>query len=243
MENRTASWQWLLTLTFLNTLILCASGMPAVLTDPIPQSYLTNSFYFLVYISQNFLFACILGIILLPIFLLVKSDRLKIIFSFIPVTFTLLMCFMNAKVFAFWRVHVNGSLLHMYFSKGGGSQVFEVHDTMYVWIAMAVIVFLALSFLVIVISKKYQHYFNLKCWFGAFIFIYIIAQSAFIFLSMQNNMRLLQYTMKIPYFYDLSWVHGLQKMGVVIFPKKCLSTELHAILSDHQKLHYPLHPL
>lgn len=243
MKNNSASVRWLLTLTWINTVILCITGYPTVFTDPIPRTFLSVSFYSVAYIAQNFLFACLLSVILLPIFLWVRSDRLKIILSVIPVFILQLVCFMNAKVFSFWRLHINGSLLRMYFSKGGGSQVFEVNISMYIWIFCAILVFLVLSIVTIFVSRSLRHYFNLKRWLGLSLVIYVIAQSAFIILGVQNNIRVLEYTMKIPYFYDLSWARGLQKMHVTIFPKDSTAAKLHAILSVNKPLDYPLHPL
>jgi len=243
MENSATSWRWLLTLTWINTIILCLTGLPAALTDPIPQSFLSISFYSVAYVAQNFLFACLLGVFLLPIFKWVRSDRMKIILSLVPVLLLQFICFMNAKVFSFWRLHINGSLLRMYFSKGGGSQVFEVNTSMYVWIFCTIFAFLILSIAIILISRSFRGFFNLKRWLGLLIIIYVIAQSAFIFLSIQNNMRVLQYTLKIPYFYDLSWMRGLQRVHVTILPKDSAAAKIHAILSVNKPLDYPLHPL
>ncbi len=241
MQNRTMNWKWWLTLTLLNTVILCVSGFPVILTDPIPQSLLSVSFYSLAYTAQNFLFSCLLGIFLLPIFLWVKSDRLKMLLSVLPVSFLLFISYMNAKVFAFWRIFIDNSVLQLY--AVGGSQVFEMSHTMVIWIFLVGGAFLLSGVIVILLSKKLQQSVNLKFLSGLFIFIYIIAQSLFIFLMTQDNMRLLQYTIKIPYFYDTSWANALQKMNVTLFPKNSLSAKLQKILSQNKKLNYPLHPL
>ncbi|OGT43229.1 MAG: hypothetical protein A3F13_06290 [Gammaproteobacteria bacterium RIFCSPHIGHO2_12_FULL_40_19] len=243
MKNWIADRQWLLTLTLLNTIILCFCGLPALLTDPIPQSFVSVSFYSIAYLSQNFLFAFALCVILWPIFRFIESNRIKMILALLPEIFVLLFCFMNAKVFSFWRVHINTDLLHMYFSKGGGSQVFEVSGFMYTWISFSVITFCILGIVAILVSRFSYPFLRLRYWFGSLMIVYVIAQSSFLFLSMQNTMRSLQYSIKIPYFYDLSWMHGLQAMHVAIYPKNALATELKKNLSEDKKLNYPLHPL
>ncbi len=238
MKNRA----WIFTLTFLNTLILCITQLPTVFTDPTPHAVLTVGFYTLSYIAQNFLFSCLLSVILLPIFLFSSEDKLKIMISIVPVTGALFFNFMNAKIFSFWRDFVNSSMLGMYFTKGG-SQVFEMSRAMHIWIAMAVILFVLMGSGVVLIAKKYRSYFNVKRWLGFFICIYIIAQSLFVFLSRQDDMRFLQYTIKIPYFYDFSWVNVLQKMRIPILPKNSPQEELRLLLAKDKKLDYPLHPL
>lgn len=235
--------RWLFALILINTLILCLCGLPAALTDPIPQSFVSVGFYSIAYLSQNFLFSCVLGLMLWPIFRFIASDRIKIILAIVPELLVLLLCFMNSKVFSFWRVHINGALLHMYFSKGGGSQVFEVSGAMYTWISMSVVIFFIISIVAIVVSRTTHRFFRLKRWLGSLIVIYIVVQSSFIVMNTQNTMRTLQYSMKIPYFYDLSWVRAAQWMHVAIYPKDSLASKLKTNLSDTRQLNYPLHPL
>ena len=243
MKTQTPSLQWLSTLLLTCFLIICLTGIPALLTDPIPHTLSAFVSYAVAYVAQNILFAVLLGMILFPIFHFIRSDAFKIILSLPFVTFALLFSFMNAKVFAFWRLYVNSALLDMYFSKGGGSQIFEVHSAMYFWIVAVTVLFVGLSLVVLFFSRRIQSHFNFKPLFGFFVFLYCSAQMGFIFFCHQDNMRLLQYAMKVPYFYDLSWVSGLEKMGVPVFPKKSNTVAFQAILSDHQKLHYPLHSL
>ncbi|OGT34386.1 MAG: hypothetical protein A3C44_05450 [Gammaproteobacteria bacterium RIFCSPHIGHO2_02_FULL_39_13] len=237
MQNQSNSVRWLLTLTLLNTVILCASGLPSLLTDPIPHSFLASGFYAIAYISQNFLFAGMLGIVLLPLFLTNLSDRLKIILAIIPVGLALFFTFMNAKVYAFWRLHVNGTLLRMYFSKGGGSQVFEVCDTMYWWIFLVASAFLITTILTVVLARALRNHTYLKKNYLLLVAIYGIAQMSFITLSVQDNMRIAQYATKVPYFYDLSWARFIHQKA------KTISNELKITLNQPSALHYPLHSL
>ncbi|HLB56746.1 MAG TPA: sulfatase-like hydrolase/transferase [Coxiellaceae bacterium] len=237
------SRQWLFTLIFLNTIILCGTSIPAMYTDPIPHAISTILFYSVCCIAQNFFFSIILGIVVAPIFFFTRSDRLKIILSLLPIAITIFICFVNAKVYSFWRLYANASLVRMYFSKGGGSQIFEVHDTMYAWIALAVVLIMLLSFIALIVSKKLCRPFPLKIFSSVFIFIYIFSQITFIIFITENNMQFLQYTLKVPYFYDLSWAHALEKMDVKLFPRDALSPDLRHILSDQHALDYPLHPL
>jgi len=241
MKNRIDTLHWLGTLIFFNTIILCCCGIPAILTDPVPQVFATHGFYALCYVAQNFLFSCLVGIVLLPVFLLFRSVAIKIIFSIFFIALSQNICFVNAKVFGFWHLYINKTLLHLFFI--GGSKVFEVHTTLYVWITFMLLAFLLVSACIVFLSRKYQHFFRMQRWLSLLIFIYIVAQSLFIFFCTQNNMKLLQYTVKIPYFYDLSIANLLEKMGVSIFPKNSLTTKLRMILSEDKKLQYPLHPL
>lgn len=241
MQNRTTQWNWLFTLILLNTVVLCIVGFPVILTDPIPHAVLPSSFYSLAYVAQNFLFSCLFGIVFLPIFLWVRSDRLKIVLLILPVSLLLFANYMNAKVFAFWRIFIDSGVLQLYVV--GGSQVFEMSDVMIVWIFLVGGAFLLSGALVVLIAKKLAPVTHAKRIFCFFIFIYIAAQLLFIFLMTQNNMRLLQYTVKIPYFYDTSWANGLQKMNANLFPKNSLSIALQQSLIENKKLNYPAHPL
>lgn len=238
MERR-----WLLSLTLFNTLILCFCGLPSVLTDPIPHAVLSVTYFIIAYIAQNFLFAGTLGLVLWPLFYLIRSHRLKIILA-VPLEMLLLFfCYMNAKVFSFWRLHINTALIHMYFSKGGGSQVFEVSHFMYTWIFCAVISFFMLSVLLVVLSKKMHRFFHFASCFAVFAGCYVVAQGWFIVLCAENATERLQYSLKIPYFYDFSWVNVLQSVGVPVFPKDSLASQIDATISESHPLHYPLHPL
>ena len=88
-------WSTLLVLT---TIALCLVGLPTVYTDPFPQSVLSIVFFSLFYIGQYFLYALLLYIIFLPIFLLIKSDKIKLLSIFLPLAGTLIFFAMNAKV-------------------------------------------------------------------------------------------------------------------------------------------------
>lgn len=241
MNNRTNSLHWLGTLVFFNTLILCCCGLPAALTDPIPQSFTTSSFYLLSYVAQNFLYASIMGIILLPIFLMRRAMAVKIYFSVFFVALFQIVCFINAKVYGFWRFYINKTMLHLLFI--GGAKVFEVRDSLYLWLFMMVVLLLIASGLTVFLSYRLKKYFNLRCWLGFFLGIYLIAQSLFLFFCMQNNMRFLQYTIKIPYFYNLSVVNVLQKTNISVFPENASTKKLETVLSINKKLQYPLRPL
>lgn len=238
MERR-----WLLSLTLLNTIILCFCGLPSVLTDPIPHTVFSMLFFTIAYAAQNFLFAGALGLVLWPLFYFVRSNRFKIILVLPFEMLLLFFCYMNAKVFSFWRLHVNTALIHMYFSKGGGSQVFEVSRFMYAWIFCALISFFILSVLLIVLSKKIHRIFHFPSWFAAFAGLYLVAQGWFIVLCADNATERLQYSLKIPYFYDFSWVNVLQSMNVPVFPRDSLAREINTAISESHPLHYPLHPL
>lgn len=233
---------WLFTLTILNTLIFCFLSMPAVLTDPTPHSLLSTSFFSVTWVAQNFLMACLLSIILLPIFSWVKNDRLKIILSAIPLSVGFLFIYMNAKVFAFWRDYVNRAMLDLYFTKGG-SQVFEMGSAMHIWLAAAITLSIILSITTLLLSRKISRFIHTKMILAFLIAIYIVAQSLFLFLCAKDDMRLLQYTIKVPYFYTLSWANALQKIGINPFPNHSAPTTLQSILSTDKALHYPLHPL
>src|SRR3990167_941379 len=149
MSDRIINQKWLLTLICMNTIVLCIVGLPAVMTAPIPHSLSANIFYFISYLAQNILFSVFLGAFLTPIFFYIQSDRLKIGLSLLPVTLLLFMCFMNAKVFSFWRIYIDSSVLQLYVY--GGSQVFEMSVEMMIWIWTVGILFFLLSLLLITI--------------------------------------------------------------------------------------------
>ena len=241
MKNRIDTLQWLGTLIFFNAIILCCCGIPAVLTDPIPQTFSCNIFYMFCYIAQNFLFSFFVLIALLPIFLLSRSFVIKIIFSILFVALSQIICFVNAKVFGFWHLYINSTLLHLFII--GGSKVFEVHSTLYIWIALMVLAFFLVSTFIVFFSLKYQRLFRIQRWLSALFFVYIIAQMSFVIFCMQSNMKFLQYTVKIPYFYSLSITNILEKMDISIFLKNSLATQLRTIIYENKKLQYPLHPL
>lgn len=131
----------------------------------------------------------------------------------------------------------------MYFSKGGGSQIFEVNDAMYIWIFCAIFFLVVVSIVVVFLSKYFSKFLIGLYYFFILLFIYCVSQGVYLFLSYKNKIQILQYTLKIPYFYDFSWVNGLNKIGYSVFPKNSIEQKLHKILSNDEKLHYPLHPL
>src|SRR3990167_6537186 len=180
MKTHISSMQWLSRLLLICFFLICLTGIPAVLTDPIPHTLPAFTSYAVAYFAQNILFVVFLGATLLPLFYFIRSDALKIMLSLPFVAFVLLFSFMNAKVFAFWRLYVNGALLDMYFSKGGGSQIFEVHSVMYFWIIAVTVLFVGLSVIVLFFSRPVQSYFNFKPLFGFFAVLYCAAQIGFI---------------------------------------------------------------
>lgn len=241
MKNN--STQQLPVLILCNTLALLLCGIPAILTAPIPSTVLTSAFYYSALLSQNFLFSCMLGLLVLPLFLWISSDFFLFLFLLLPESFALFFSYMNAKVFAFWRVYVNHSILALYFSKGGGSQVFEVNNAMYVWISVSVLVAVLVGALVLLLSRLLCKSFHPKKWLYGLVVLYAVSQGVFILLCINDNMKIAQYSIKIPYFYDLSIVNALQKMNISALPKHALPEQLQTTLKKNAKLHYPLHPL
>ncbi|MCX7120914.1 MAG: sulfatase-like hydrolase/transferase [Gammaproteobacteria bacterium] len=241
MKSRIDRIGWLSALVFFNTVVLCCCSIPAILTDPSPHAFLTGTFYVLCNIAQNFLFSAAVGVILLPVFLFIRSLIVKAALGLFFVALAQIICFMNAKVFGFWHLYINKTLLHLYLI--GGTKVFEVHDTLYLWISLMTITFLFVSGLTVFFTYKIRHCFNGKCWLGVLLLIYVLAQSFFIFFCTQSNMRFLQYTIKIPYFYSLSISNAAEQIGLAIFPEKTLPKKLQSILAGNKKLQYPLHPL
>lgn len=242
-QNHSNAARWLFTFIACSGVIFSLCALPTLFTQPIPRSLPHFLFYLLLYFSQNIIFSFLLGIILAPIFFWVSSDRLKILLALPIVVTTTTFIFMNAKVYAFWRVFVNSSLLEMYFSKGGGSQVFEVHDTLYFWIMGVVIGFIMISAAMLFLSKRFYDFLNIKRWIGCFAAIYVATQCLFIILLLQNNMSFLQYAVKIPYFYDLSLARAVKFFDPAVFAKNTFTTELQNTLFSHQKLFYPQHVL
>ena len=243
MENNVSRCTWLPTLILTNALVFSLCDIPAILTDPIPHTFWANFFYYASLITQNFLYSCLLALIILPIFLWIKNDKTKLALAWLPVSVALVTNYMNAKIFAFWRVYVNSDILSLYFSPGGGSQVFEVNNDMYLWISVVVLIALISGFLILLLSRYLHSFFRPKRWLCFFTGCYLVLQGVFIYLCMTNNMTVIQYTLKIPYFYDLSLANFFEKMGLSIFPKNSLTRELQMILRNTQKMHYPLQPL
>lgn len=233
--------QWIASIIFFSFIVLCVSGIPAVYTDPIPHSSLSIVFYSTLYIAQNALFACLLGLIVSPIIVWVRSVWLKYTVTALLVSTGLFFCFMNAKVYAFWRIYINSDVLQLYLD--GRSKVFEVSAAMVNWIWMVVIIFLFIGCLITLFSKKIATHFCIKKIIGIFLGFFLVSQVIFIALVKKNDMSLLQYAVKVPYYYDSSIVHGLQVAGVSLFPATSTSGEIQRVFSDDQSLHYPLHPL
>ena len=140
MSDRVASLRWWLQLIILFTVVISIGSLPAVLTDPTPVQFLPALYFYAAYFTQNFLMSFLFGLLLLPFFLYVKSDRLKIIGMILPVTAFLLFFIASAKVFSFWRFYVNGVIFDLFFDKGGRTNVFQISQEMYVVIALAVVV-------------------------------------------------------------------------------------------------------
>src|SRR3990167_1340290 len=226
-------WSTLLVLT---TIALCLVGLPTVYTDPFPQSVLSIVFFSLFYIGQYFLYALLLYIIFLPIFLLIKSDKIKLLSIFLPLAGTLIFFAMNAKVYAFWRAHINGSVIRMYFAKGGGSQVFEINTMMFLWIIGIIVCVILCAMLILYLSRYFKNKLNIQLILTVLLGIYITAQISAIYFLLNNNMRYLSYTFKIPYFMNLSWANYFYTKNNVIL-------KLKSIAHHQSRIHYPLHLL
>lgn len=243
MSDKSIAMDWLKSIILFSFFVMCFTNIPAVLTDPIPYSFGSTVIYLGMYVSQNIFFSAVLALILFPIFYSVRPPILKILLSLPFFSLALLFSFMNAKVFAFWRLYVNSALLDMYFSKGGGSQIFEVHNAMYFWIIAVTVLFFFLALLLLLIAKWWRAESIRRPCFIFFGIVYGVVQLGFIALCHENNMRFLEYALKVPYFYDLSWVNVLQKMGAPVFPKQSNTVALQQTLSSDHRLIYPLHPL
>ena len=243
MSDRVASLRWWLQLIILFTVVISIGSLPAVLTDPTPVQFLPALYFYAAYFTQNFLMSFLFGLLLLPFFLYVKSDRLKIIGMILPVTAFLLFFIASAKVFSFWRFYVNGVIFDLFFDKGGRTNVFQISQEMYVVIALAVVVCLLFSAILLVLARKTAKKKIIKPFFAWFTVLYVIVQAITLGFINRQDVHYLQYLVKSPYFETLSWANILDHVGVPVFPKNSLSTELRQVLSQHEKIHYPLHQL
>ncbi|MDP1573585.1 MAG: sulfatase-like hydrolase/transferase [Coxiellaceae bacterium] len=228
--------RWWLTLIICNAVVFCATAFPIF-------SFQDGFFYCLFYGAQNFLFACMVGIVLWPIFRFVPIEPFRVICLGLIEAVALIYTFMNAKIYAFWHVFINDGLLHLYFSKGGGSQVFEISFAMYIWITIAIALCALLGVLLVFLAKFLKDKFSPIKWVYFLMAGYVIAQSSFLFFAREDKLSILQNTIAIPYFYQTSWVNSLEAMGVRIFPRSSLIYQLRNALVTRQKLAYPAHPL
>ncbi|PJA04151.1 MAG: hypothetical protein COX72_01425 [Gammaproteobacteria bacterium CG_4_10_14_0_2_um_filter_38_22] len=244
MKDYVAShFRWLLILVFLSVILFSFCALPAFFTDPVPPNLSTVFVSSLVYLAQNFLFACLLGLFLLPIFLWVRSDFLKAVIALPFLTATFFMYFVTCKVFSFWRIFISGNLLSMYFSKDS-AQVVDLNSKVYIWVFLIVTGFILISIFILWLSHRFRNHFKQIYSFSFFAIVYFVVQVGFVFFVRQDDVSFLQYTLKVPYFYDLSLVNMLNKLGLSVFPKSTLSAKLRNTLSDdHSVLNYPLHPL
>lgn len=243
MIDRYASLRWWVTLLLFTTAVLCVVSIPTIFTDPFPETMTSIFLFFLFYISQYFFFALCVGAVLFPIFLFFKSNRAKIFFSFFPVAATFIFFAMNAKVFSFWRIHINSSVIHLYFTKGGGSQVFEVNTMMMTWIMAIIAMMILITLFVFWISRHIDQRFPIKSCLITLFAMYFASQSVVIYFVRSNHLSGLFETVKIPYFFELSIANALEKWGVPLAAPSALSTQLKSILKNQAPLHYPLHPL
>lgn len=228
-KTKQAAW---LSLFFINTIVLCVANSPVFMVAK-------NPYYYLFYLSQNVFFALVLGVALLPFFFTHRAIRLPLL-ALIE-SLSLFYIFMNAKVFAFWHVFINSSLIHLFLA--GGSQVFEISLAMYAWLFTALVIWLAAGALLIVFGYRFSDKFSSRKIITFFIVLYIAAQVAFLRAAKEDHIFTLQETMQVPYFYDTSWVNFLEKLGVSIFPNDSLTEQLQHALNKNVTLDYPLHPL
>ena len=236
MNRLLSNRRWLLSLIICNTAIFCATALPVF-------SFQNGFFYCLFYGSQNFLFACLLSLVIWPALRFIRFDLFKFICLGFIEAVALIYTFMNAKIYAFWHVFINNGLLHLYFSRGGGSQVFEISIAMYVWITIAIALCALVSVFVVFLAKYLKDKISPHKCLYFLIVCYVIAQGSFIFFARQDNLSILQNTIAIPYFYQTSWVNALEAMGIAIFPKSSLTYQLQKSLEIQKNLDYPSHPL
>ena len=232
-----------LTLVVLMTGVLCVAGWPVVRTDPFPDSVSTQIFFWSWYVAQHFLFAILFGLLVYPALLFVRRPKLQLAIVAFLVTIFLIMVFLNAKVYSFWRLHINFALISMMLSEGGGGKVFEMSDASFFWLIRACIFSLLAGIVITLISLRFDRRFPVKTIVGLFGTVYITAQSAFIYFSASEKMVFLQYTLKLPLSYEFSVAHLLQKIGMSVFPKNSISVKMQQLLTMDKPLHYPLHPL
>lgn len=219
----------------LNTLLFCIAAVPVL-------SFHERPLYYLFYLGQAVLFSGLLGLCFLP----VLHIRHKLTQTFVLLLLEavgLIYIFINAKVYCFWHLFINHSLLHLYFSKGGGAQVFEISLAMYVWIAVAITLWIIISLLALLTAKLLARQFSFKYVALFLILVYVAAQGLFFRQVIKDDRRTLQSVIIIPYFYETSWVGILHVFGVQTFPKKSLSAELQSALATRHRLNYPQHPL
>lgn len=216
----------------MNVLLFCLAISPVL-------SWHESSFYYLFYLGQAVFFAGLLGVFLC-VGMWLRPVFLRYLVMLVMEAVGLIYIFMNAKVYTFWRVFINGSLLHLYFSKGGGSQVFEISLAMYIWLITAIVIWIGISILGIIVVDQLKTKVFFKKLAIVLLLIYVSAQSVFIYQIRKDNKRVLQSVITIPYFYETSWVNLLHVLGLSLFPKQSLSAKLQAALAARWTLTYPL---
>lgn len=243
MKIKTNSVNWLAAIFFLTTLVLTFGSLPAILTDPVPHYFIQSCFYLLLVVGQNVLIAGLTILILSPIFFFCRKDRAKLYWSVLPYSIVLIFFIVSSKVYSFWHLYLNRAVFELFFSKGGGTNVFEVTPVVILLIAVMVVCFFVFSYLLLMLAKRMA----LKKQFRLMVFllglIYLFAQVAYGIALHKEAVPYLQYVGKVPYFTQVSPVSGMAAMGVPITPKASLFKSLKTVLNKNDRLDYPLRPL
>lgn len=235
--------QWLVAIFVITTFVLTVATWPAVVTDPVPEYFSAWIFYGIFVVGQNAFFSLSTVVVLAIIFRCCRSARLKLALAFLPYAAVLMFFIASAKVFSIWHLYLNQAVFQLFFSKGGGTNVFEVTPLVVFYIILSII----LGFLFALILLKLAYQLAGQKWMivlgGVFCAVYFFSQVTYGIFLRQSNVSQLQFVTKVPYFSQLSPVTLIAKLGIKIAPSNKLFSDLYEALHHHSRVDYPIHSL
>ena len=125
--------------------------------------------------------------------------------------------YIDSFVFAFYKFHINGMVLGLYFGEGG-NEIFQFDTSLYVKVVFVIIVIIAANVFLYKLSdwvyKKLQ-----KVYFWKVLIVFVVltlySNGVFAYSTVAERQTVLKSATHIPYYYPLTATRFMVRMGVV----------------------------
>jgi len=181
------------------------------------MDFFGNIFFFAGNISHSLILALVPYLVVMIVTAIFRNKVASMIVHIILVTFMNIYFYINSFVFAFYKFHINGMVLGLFFGEGN-DEIFQFDTSLYIKVILIMVAIIAVNIALYKLSN-YLYNKRKKTYFVpvliTFAFLTLYSNGVFAYSTVTERQPVLKSATHIPYYYPLTATRFMIRMGVV----------------------------
>ena len=181
------------------------------------MDFFGSVFYFAGAISHAMIGALVPYLIVMLVIAISNSKLAAAIIHIALSAFINVFLYIDSFVFAFYKFHINGMVLGMYFGEGG-NEIFQFDTSLYVKVTLMIIAIIIANILLYKLSEKLYNK-TRKVYFVpiliSFLLLTLYSNGVFAYSTVAERQTVLRSATHIPYYYPLTATDFMIEIGIV----------------------------